>query len=136
MIVGLTKYREFISVDCVQADWEVDNTTVNYWRQDRRWQFCNNFSKEVCTNWIHIVVYLSQEDRSFIWENQDNILDRVKGDSHGHEEEGTISVLHTLDRSITVLEKNNCEDCSDNSNNELDVRGLRETDGVKEVSTQ
>jgi len=44
--------------------------------------------------------------------------------------------LDTLDGTITVLEENNGEDGSDDGHNQLYIGGLREAEGVQEVSLQ
>ena len=132
----LTVDREFVGVYCVQPDGEVNDATVYHWCQYACRQFRDDFSEEVCADWVHVIVDFSQEHGPFIWEDQNNVLDRVEGDGHGHEEEGSITVLNTLDCAITVLEKDNCENGSDYSNDELDVWGLGKTNSVEEVSAQ
>ena len=63
-------------------------------------------------------------------------MDRVKGNSHGNEEESTITVLDSLNSTVTVLEQDNTENCSDNRHKELDVRCLGQSDCVEEISLE
>jgi len=104
-------------VDKTQTNCKVDNATEDHWSKNTDRQFCYDFTEEVSTHRIHVVVHFSQEDRSFIREDQNDVLNSVEGNCHSHEEESTISVLNTLWCSITVLEKNDgeasCDDCDD-----------------------
>lgn len=61
-------------------------------------------------------------------------MDRVERNGHGHEEEGSVSVLNTLNGAITILEQNDCENGSNYSNDKLNVGGLWKTKSVEEVS--
>jgi hypothetical protein len=131
----LTEEWEFIGIYSGKSDGKVNNATVNYRSQNTGWQFSNDLSKEVSTDRVHVVVDFSQEYWSLVWENQNNVLNGIEGNSHGHEEEGTISVLDSLKGFITVLEKNDGEESSDDGNDELNVRGLWKSDGVQEVSS-
>ena len=63
-------------------------------------------------------------------------MDGVEGNGHRHEEEGSITVLNSLDGTITILEENNSEDGSDDCDNKLNIGGLGKANSVKEVSTQ
>jgi hypothetical protein len=58
---------------------------------------------------------------ALVREDQDDVLDRVESDCHGHEEKGAVSVLHTLDSPVTVLEKNDTEDSGDNGDDEFNI---------------
>jgi hypothetical protein len=82
----LTVEREFIGMDSTKANREVNDATVDNWCEYTCRELSNNLSKEVRTHRIHIIVDLSQEHRSLIGENQYNVLDRVEGDGHSHEE--------------------------------------------------
>ena len=121
----LTEKRELIGKDGVQANREVHDATIYYWCNNTCWQLCDNFSKEVGTNWVHVIIDLSEENWSLVWEDQNNVLNRVESNSHSHEEESTITVLHTLNGSITVLEQDNCENSCDYGDNKFHIRCLR-----------
>lgn len=132
----LTEKWELISMSItdVKSDWEVSNTTKEYRDEYTSRYFWNNFTKEIRRNWIHIIINLSQEHRPFIWENQDNVLDSIEGNSHCHEEKCTVSVLNTLNSVITILEKNNCKYSSNNGDNNFHIWGLGKSKNVEEVS--
>ena len=134
--MALTVDGELIRVDGAQTDGEVNDAAINHGGQDGSGQLSDNLAEEVGTHRVHVIVHLTQEDRTFIWEDQDDVLDRVEGDGHGHEEEGTVAVLDSLNRAITVLEEDNSEDGRDDSDNELNIGGLREAYGVQEVSAE
>lgn len=121
-------------MDNTQTNGKVDDATEDDWSKDTNRKFCYDFTKEVGTHRIHVVVYFSQEDRSFVREDQNNVLDGVESDCHSHEEESTISVLNTLRCAITVLEKNDGEASCDDGNDKLNVGSLRKSDCVEEVS--
>ena len=136
MAILLTVKGELIGEDCAQTDREVNDAAVNDRSQDTSWQLCNYFTKEVSTNRVHIVIDFSKENRALIWEDKDDVLDRVECDCHGHKEQGAITILDSLYSTITVLEENNCKDGCNDCDNELNIGGLWETDSVKEVSSQ
>ena len=71
----LTIDREFVRKYCAQTDREVHDATVDNWSQDTGWQLCNDFSEEISTHRVHVVINFSQEYGSLIWEDQDDILD-------------------------------------------------------------
>ena len=100
--VILTESRELPRINHTQTDSKIYNRAKDNWSQNTRRNFRDNFSKEVRTDTIHIIVHLSQEDRPLIREDKNDILDRVERDSHSHEEERTISILNTLSCSINI----------------------------------
>jgi hypothetical protein len=119
---------------CTKSNWEINDTTKKDWGYDTYRDLSDNFTKEVGCYRIHIIIYFSQENWSLIWEDKDNILDSIKGDCHCHKEKGSVSVLHSLRSSITILEKNNGKNSCNNCNNNLDIGSLWESEGVQEVS--
>ena len=125
-----------MAISVVKTYREVRNATEQHRNDDAGRNFRNNFSKEVGCDWVHIVVDFSQEHRSFVGENEDDVLDCVEGNGHGHEEEGAISVLHSLSSAVAVLEENDHEDSCDDGHNNLHVRGLRQSEDVQEVPLQ
>jgi hypothetical protein len=109
---------------CTKSNWEIDDATEQNRGYDTYRDLSYNFSKEVGSHGVHIIVNLSQENWSLIWEDKDNVLDSIKGNCHSHKEKGSISVLHSLGSSIAVLEKNNCENGCNNGNNNLNIGSL------------
>jgi hypothetical protein len=61
-------------------------------------------------------------------------LDRVEGNGHSHKEECSVSVLNTLNGTVTILEQNDCENGSNDSNDQLNIGCLWETKCVEEIS--
>lgn len=117
-----------------QTNREVNDATKEYWDDNTSRDFSYDFSKEISRNRIHVIIYLSQKYWSFIWEDKNNILNGVEGNSHGHEKECTISVLDTLRSSIAILEKNNGENSGNNSHDNFNIGCLGKSKNVEEVS--
>ncbi len=115
---GISKHRR-----CWDRS-RIYNGAIDDWSQDTGRDLCDDFTKEVGTNRVHIIVDFSQEHRSLIGKDKDDVLDRVEGDCHGHKEQGAITVLNTLDRTVTVLEEDNSENGGDDCDNQLDIGGL------------
>jgi hypothetical protein len=115
---------EGVCVLSAKSDGKVNNGTIYNRSKYGRRHLCNNFSEEVRTDWVHIIVHLSQKHWTLVWENQNDALDSVEGNSHSHKEQGTITVLDTLGCLISVVEKDNSESSGNDSNNEFDNGGL------------
>lgn len=122
-------------MDKTQTNGKVDDAPKDHWSKNTDRQFCYDFTEEVSAHRIHVVVNFSQEDRPFIREDQNDVLNSVEGNCHCHEEKSTISVLNTLWCPITVLEKNDGEASCDDCDNKLNIGSLRESDCVEEVSS-
>lgn len=114
----------------IKTNWEVRDASKQYRDNNTSRNFRNNLSEEVSRHRVHVIVYFTQEYRSLIWENKNDVLDGVESDSHGHEEKGSISVLNSLSGLVTVLEKNDNKDGSDDSHNHLNVGCLRESENI------
>jgi hypothetical protein len=117
----LTEERELPCIYSAQPNREVTNGSEDDGSDDGGGDLSDDLSEEVGGDGVHVVVDFSQEDRALVREDQDDVLDRVERDCHGHEEECTVSVLHALDCSVTVLEKNDAEDSSDNGDDEFNI---------------
>ncbi len=117
-------------MDSAQPNGKIDNATEDCWSKNTHREFCYDLSEEVGANWVHIVIHFSQEDRSFVREDKNNVLDGIERNSHGNKEESSISVLNALGCAISVLEENDGEDCSDNCNDQLNIGSLRKSDDV------
>jgi hypothetical protein len=117
----LTEKREFPCVHSTQTNREVYNRTKDNWGDNCSGDFSNDLSEEISRHRVHVVVHFSEENRALVGENQNDVLDRVKSDCHGHEEESTVSVLHTLYSPIAVLKKNDAKDSSDNGDDEFNI---------------
>ena len=114
---------------------EVNDATEDNWSHDREGKFGDDFSPEVRAGLVHIVVDFSEENGSFVRENQDDILDSVEGDVHGDEEEGTLHVLDTSLISLGVKEQEDGEKGSEASSEKLDIGCLGQSQEVEEVSS-
>lgn len=125
-----------MTIAVVKANREIGDTAEQHWDDNTCRDLRDDFTKEVSRHRVHVIIDLSQENRPFIWEDKDNVLNGVEGDSHSHEEESTVSVLHSLSSAVAVLEQNDNEDSSDDGNYDLHVRGLRKSEDVEEVSLQ
>jgi len=77
----------------VQAHRKVGNATEDRGHRNTERQLRRNLGPEVGTHLVHVVVHFSQEDRTFVRENQDNVLNSIHGNVHRHEEEGALNVL-------------------------------------------
>lgn len=119
----------------VVADSVVDDAAVDHWSHDREWKLRDNLGPEVRTDIVHIVVNFSEEYRSFVWENQDDVLDGVEGNVHRHKEEGSLHVLDALHIMSGVEEEQDSEQSSQARRKKLHVRGLRQSKQVEEVSS-
>jgi hypothetical protein len=133
-MIDLTENSKLIHIDSAQSNSVVNNATKDPWSDEGSWKLCQDFGEEVRTHTVHVVVDLSEKDRSFIREDEDDVLDGVEGHSHGDEEESSISILNSLQGLIHVLEQDDCEDSCDDHHNQLDIGGLRKSDSVQEVS--
>ena len=133
MYFGLTEGREFIPEYCAESNQVVTDWAEDCWGQDRRRELRINLGPEVRAHGIHVVVGFSQEHRSFVWENQDDVLNSVEWHAHGDEEEGSVSILDSRCISLDVVEKNNAEEWRHHGNQELDPGSLGQTDHIQEV---
>ena len=84
--VILTEKRELEPLGSV-----ISNCKVNSGREDGRGQNTNgqlreHLGPEICAHSIHSVVRFSQEYRSFIWEDKDDILNSVETQDHDDKE--------------------------------------------------
>lgn len=118
----------------VKTNREVSNDTEQHRYNYTSGYFRDDFTKEVRRDRVHIIINFSQEHRPLIWEDENNVLNSIEGNSHCHEEQSTISVLDTLYSIITILEKNDCKDSGNNCYDNLDVGGLRQSENVQKVS--
>jgi hypothetical protein len=55
----LTVKRESVCVNSTQSDSKVRDTSKDDWSQDTNWQLCDNFTEEVGTHRIHVIVHFS-----------------------------------------------------------------------------
>jgi hypothetical protein len=94
----------------------------------------NDLGPEVGTDRIHVVVRLSQEHRTLVWEDQDDILDSTETDAHGDEEKGSVSVLDACCVVLDVVEQDDTEQGGKDGDEELDVGCLGKPGDVHEVS--
>ena len=131
----LTVNEEVVGMNCIQSNGKVGYATEDDWRENTNRKLRYDFTKEISTDRIHVVVHFTQEYRSLIREDENDILNSVESDSHSHEEESTVSVLDTLRSAVTVLEKNDGEASSDDCNDKLHVRSLRKSHSVQKVSS-
>jgi len=61
-----------------ESNSEIDNASEYSGDQDTGREIRDDLSEEVSTDRVHVVVDFSEEDRSFIREDKDDILDRVE----------------------------------------------------------
>lgn len=125
-----------MTIAVVKANREIGDAAEQHWDDNTCRDLRDDFTKEVSRHRVHIIIDLSQEDWPLVWEDKDNVLDGIESDSHCHEEESTVSVLHSLGSAVAVLEQNDNEDSSDDGNNNLHVGSLRKSEDVEEVSLQ
>lgn len=74
---------------------EVSDGTEDHRQENAVRKLREDLSPEVRCHIVHVVVYLSQENGTFLREDQDNILDSNEKGVHGHEEKRTLNVLPT-----------------------------------------
>jgi len=117
------------------ANCEVDDTSENGWGHDGEWELRDNLCPEVWRHLVHVIVYFPEEDRSLVWEDEDNILDSVESDVHRDEEKGTSNVLKSSCVSTGVEEQEDGEKGSQTSSEKLDIGGLWKSKQVEEVSS-
>jgi hypothetical protein len=65
----LTVNEEVVGMHGIQSNGEVGYATEDDWSEYTNRQFRYDFTKEVCTDRIHVVVHLTQEYRSLIRED-------------------------------------------------------------------
>jgi len=70
----------------VEAHEEVNNATEDSRGHDGEGQLRDNLGPEVRSAVVHVVVHFTQENRSFVRENQDDVLNSVHRDVHSDEE--------------------------------------------------
>jgi len=120
----------------VEADREVSDGTEDHRQADAVRKLREDLSPEIGGNIVHVVVNFSQKDGTFLWENQDDILDSNEKGIHSHEEKRTLNVLPSSSGiKIGLPEQNTDEDTSTDGSQKLHVRGLRKTDDVVEISS-
>jgi len=85
-LIELTKIWEFVPKRSTKTNCIIDNCSENCWSDEARWELRNDFCPEVRTHCIHIIICFPQENRSFIRENQNNILNGIKTHCHSDEE--------------------------------------------------
>jgi len=99
--------EEEVARSVVQTHREVSNATEHRGHRDTERQFRRNLGPEVGTHLVHVVVHFSQENRTFVWENQNNILNSIHGNVHCHKEQGALNVLENtsvvLTRSVSAV---------------------------------
>jgi hypothetical protein len=74
----LTEKWELVPKHCVESNQEVIDRPKDNRSQKARWQFGEDFGPEVGTHRVHVVVRFSQENRSLVREDEDDILDSVE----------------------------------------------------------
>jgi len=136
----------------IEAHGEVNNAAEGGGHQDAEGQLRADFSPEVGSNLVHVVVYFTQEHGPFVWENQNDVLDSIHSDVHSHEEERALDVLKLLTvvlgigfvtRFYPVVNANICarlpkekghEGGGHASGQQFHVGGLGQTNNVQEVA--
>ena len=106
------KEHEEVSSVRVVANEIVDDTAEDHWGHDREGKLRDDLGPEIWSSLVHIVIDFSQEYRSFVGEDKDNILDGVERDVHGDKEEGTLNILDTSFVGLDVEEEENSEEGS------------------------
>ena len=91
----------------VVADSVVDDAAEDDWGHDGEGELGDDFGPEVWARLVHVVIDLSKEHGTLVWEDQNNILDSVEGDVHGDEEERALDVLDTGLVGLGVKEEEN-----------------------------
>jgi hypothetical protein len=122
------------AVNSAEPNREVNDSSENHWGQNSYGELTGDLSEEVGSHTIHIVVHFSQEHGSFIGEDQNNVLNSIESHGHASEEEGSVSVLNSLDGPVNIVEEHNSEEGSQDGHDQLNIRGLWESHHVQEVS--
>lgn len=107
------------------TDSKVDDRAEQARCEDREWKLRHNLSPEVRGAAVHIVVHFTQEHRSFVREDKDNVLDGVEGDVHADEEESSLEILDSLSSLGSVPEEQNGEEGCKSRGDDLDIGSLR-----------
>ena len=118
----------------VETNGVVDDAAEDNGSHDREWQFGDDLGPEVGTCLVHVVVDFTQEHRTLIREDEDDVLDSVERDVHSDEEEGALDVLDAGVISASVEEEKDGKDGSEAGSQKLDIGGLGETEEIEEVS--
>ena len=74
----VTKEREGVPENSTKSNSEVNDSSKYNRSQDTSWDLRNNFSKEIGTDTVHVIVDFSKENRSFIREYKNDVLNRVE----------------------------------------------------------
>ena len=131
--IELTEEWELVP-DPIETDGVVHDRSEDDRRKQTRWELREDLGPEVSTNAVHVVVGLTKEHRSLIWENENDVLNCVEAHSHRNEEQCTVSVLDAGQVLANVHEQHNAEERGQNGDDELDVAGLWQPHDVDEVT--
>jgi hypothetical protein len=131
--IELTEEWELVP-DPIETDGVVHDRSEDDRRKQTRWELREDLGPEVSTYAVHVVVGLTKEHRSLIWENENDVLNCVEAHSHRNEEQCTVSVLDAGQVLANVHEQHNAEERGQNGDDELDVTGLWQPHDVDEVT--
>ena len=126
-MIELTKVWEFVPKDSTKTDCIIHNCSENCRSNETRRKLRNDFSPEISADSIHIIVRFSQKYRSFIRENQYDILNGIEAHGHCNEEESSLSILNSRNVILYIVKKNNAKNSRQQSNNQLYVTCLRKS---------
>jgi hypothetical protein len=132
----LTKHEELPDVNSAETNSKVDNAAEHSWDDESHGEFTDYSGTEEGTHFVHVVGDFSEEDRAFIREHEDDVLDGVEGDSQSDEEQSTVSVLHSRESTVHILEEDDCEDGSDEDHEQLEVADVGHSQDVQHASLQ
>lgn len=132
--VILTEKRELEPLGSVIANCKVNSSREDGWGENTDWQLREHLGPKIGANSIHSVVRFSQEYRSLIWEDKNDILNGVETQNHDDKEKRAISVLDTSQVLADFGEENNTKASSQKCNNKLNIACLRKSQKVQKVS--
>jgi len=115
------------AVDLAHADSKVNDGAEEARSKDGERQFRDDLGPEVRRATVHVVVDFTEEDRPFVREDEDDVLDGVEGDVHADKEESSLEVLDSLRVFVSFPEQENGEQGGEGGGDDLHVRGLGET---------
>ena len=86
---------EFVPELHVESKSEVDDNCLENWHQATHWELGEDFAPEVGADSVHVVINLSEENRSLHGENEIDVINSTKSIIDAQEEKCSLSILYS-----------------------------------------